>query len=441
MLVRKPAATALAVLILAAAPTGAASGRDPAHRCGAPPRDPARALPYSKAAADCGYFTNDPKPEYAPSFLYEIPVVFHVIQSTSGAGFVSAASIASQIDILNEDFRALSGSNGAPGVDTAIRFRLATVDPSGNPTTGITYTTNNTWWNDGGTYWNTLAWDTHRYLNVYTNLASDYLGYVPDFPQSGGLVGQKSDRVVCLWSTIGKNAPYGPPYDQGRTATHEIGHYLGLYHTFDGGCASAANCHNNGDLICDTNPEANPNFDCPPTTSCGFPAPIRNYMDYTDDLCMWEFTAEQARRMRCTLQFWRPLLAEIVPCNPPYGSGCAGSGGFVPELSLHDCAIPGSSVTLEIAPALGGAQAFLFFGTNAAAIPLGFGCTLNASPLLPLALGPLPLAGAGPGNGALALPATVPPSAPLTLRMQAFVADPGVPSGYCTTNGVELVID
>ena len=95
----------------------------------------------------------------------------------------------------------------------------------------------------------------------------------------------------------------------GRTLTHEIGHYLGLFHTFQGGCGSAA-CYTSGDLICDTNAESGPNFSCAgsPPSSCCSVDPIDNYMDYSDDLCMEKFTAEQVNRMRCSLINWRPLL-------------------------------------------------------------------------------------------------------------------------------------
>jgi hypothetical protein len=129
--------------------------------------------------------------------------------------------------------------------------------------------------------------------------------------------------VVIYWSTFGRNAPYGPPYDLGRTTTHEVGHYLGLWHPFDNGCgtATAPGCYTSGDRICDTNRESTPNFDCPDRFTCAgdtAPDPIENYMDYTDDVCMTEFTPEQARRMRCSLEFYRPNLYEIVSaatCN------------------------------------------------------------------------------------------------------------------------------
>ncbi len=151
-------------------------------RCGFPDRTTTGGA-FAPVPSDCSYVSTTIKPEYDPYLVYEIPVVFHVIQNSSGSGYLSPATIQDQIDVLNEDYQALPGSLGAPGINTRIRFRLASVDPTGNPTTGITYSTNNTWYNDGGQYWNTLAWDTNRYLIVYTNFTAGFFGYVPDWPQ------------------------------------------------------------------------------------------------------------------------------------------------------------------------------------------------------------------------------------------------------------------
>jgi hypothetical protein len=278
-----------------------ASAQTDRERCGTPPRS--LIPPNNIVPADCGYWTNSPDPQYDATFIYEIPVVFHVIQNNSGTGYLSPAKIQEQVDILNEDFQALPGSNGSPGFNSMIRFKLATTDPSGAASSGITYTTNNNWFNDNGSYWNTLAWNTNNYLNIYTNSAGGYLGYVPDIPQ-GGIVGQNLDRVVVAYDAVGY---VSGAYGLGRTTTHEVGHYLGLYHTFDGGCGSSSNCYGTGDLICDTNTQNNPTWGCPSnSSSCGNSNPFHNYMDYSDDVCMWEFTAEQSNRMRCTLENWRP---------------------------------------------------------------------------------------------------------------------------------------
>ncbi len=297
-----PFQLALGIALLVLTIANAANAQNP-RRCGSPARNLQAGVAF--APGDCAYSSNTVSPEYAVNSIYRIPVVVHVIQRNNGTGFIPDSMIHSQIDVLNEDFRAKPGTLGAPGYDTGIEFYLATEDPSGNPTTGITRHTNNTWYSDGGNYWSTLAWDTNRYLNIYTNNGGGALGYVPDIPQ-GNIVGQNRDRVVMLWETVGRNAPIGPPYNLGRTTTHEVGHYLGLYHTFDGGCSGS--CNTGGDLICDTNPEAQPNFGCGSSTSCGSSDPVNNYMDYSDDSCMNQFTYEQALRMRCTLEHWRSQL-------------------------------------------------------------------------------------------------------------------------------------
>jgi hypothetical protein len=139
----------------------------------------------------------------------------------------------------------------------------------------------------------------------------------PFLPADGGGsgIGNNNDRVVVLWSAFGRNSPL-PPFHQGRTATHEVGHYFGLEHTFNGGCSTATppGCYTSGDLICDTNSESSPVFGCPSSpSSCSTPDPFHNYMDYSDDTCMEEFTPEQSRRVRCTLEHWRTDLRNVPP--------------------------------------------------------------------------------------------------------------------------------
>ncbi|MGE3173863.1 MAG: zinc metalloprotease [Planctomycetota bacterium] len=263
-------------------------------------------------APDCSLNNTNPGP-WAPNGVLRIPVVVHVISNSGGTGNISDALVQSQITVLNEDFRALPGTAGAGGFDTEIEFFLATTDPLGNPTNGITRHSNTTWFGDTGSYWTSIAWDTQRYLNIYTNNAGGggVLGYVPGLPQSASSgLGTTADRVVCLWSAFGRPAAGGAPYNLGRTMTHEVGHYLGLYHTFQSGCGTAS-CYTTGDRICDTNAESGPRFGCTPSAvSCGNVDPVRNYMDYSDDACFTNFTAEQAARMRCTIANYRPNLAQ-----------------------------------------------------------------------------------------------------------------------------------
>ncbi len=272
------------------------------HRCGTPEPPPI----FEASPSDCSTNSTTIQPEYDPtpgSTIFQIPVVFHIIRRTDGTGEITDDLIRSQIDILNEDFRAIPGSLGAPGTDARIEFYLATQDPDGNPTTGINRVSNNTWYNDGGNFKSSLRWDTNRYLNIYTNSAGGALGYAT-FPSS---VGSSSDGVVLLWSSVGRDAPEGGRYDKGRTGTHEVGHYFGLHHTFNGGCG---NSYTSGDRIVDTVPENGPEYECVEQASAcgGGNNPIHNYMDYTPDECMYRFTPEQVNRMRCSLFHYRTDL-------------------------------------------------------------------------------------------------------------------------------------
>lgn len=266
------------------------------------------------APADCSLLSTSILPEYEPTedMVIEIPVVFHVVMDSAGQGDIPDALIYSQIDILNEDFRALPGTLGAPGNDATIQFTLTKVDPDGQPTTGINRYNNNQWYNDNNTMKPSLNWDTTRFLNIYTNTASGALGYATFPAQSAG---SPQDGVVLAWPYVGRDAPMGDIYNQGRTATHEVGHYLGLFHTFEGGCTSPTQGYSSGDLIADTVAEDQPQFQCIEQQSAcgGGPNPIHNYMDYTNDTCMDHFTPEQVNRMRCSILNYRATLMNLVP--------------------------------------------------------------------------------------------------------------------------------
>ncbi len=388
-----------------------------------------------RPASDCTSSATVIKPEYAAtvgSTLYRIPVVVHIIQSTSGQGQISDALVNSQIAVLNEDFQAILGTPGEDGNDARIEFFLATKDPSGNPTTGITRTTNNSWFNDSGTYYDSLNWNTNEYLNIYTNSASGALGYVPSLPQ-GGIVGANSDRVVILWSAFGRNAPIGPPFNLGRTATHEVGHYLGLYHTFDFGCGSGS-CYTSGDRICDTNPEANPVFGCPgSSTSCGSGDPFHNYMDYSDDPCYQEFTPEQVNRMRCTLTNWRVNLDDPILC------GTAASNAIrapAPNLNVYSAtpAVLGGVITMTVNDPASIAAVILAHGSPANfTLPSGYVLLVNrGSPFFfrfALALPPNQVSQGVPNDAALC---------GLTAYTQATLFRPGGVKVY--SNSVDLTV-
>ena len=245
--------------------------------------------------ADCSSSNTTIKAEYNASggVTYTIPVWVHEIRRKTGSlGTLVAGQVTSQITALNAAY----ASHG-------IQFTLA----------GTTLSKNNNWYNDTGTYYNTLARDVNNNINIYTNTASGNLGYAY-VPNGGGVVGNKWDRIVIYWKAMGNPGTYGAPYNEGDTTVHEVGHYLGLYHTFQGGCAAASGCANNGDLICDTPPEGAAHFSpCSDPATCGDPDPIHNFMDYSDDNCMYEFTANQQNRMRCTIANWRTRIPTSVP--------------------------------------------------------------------------------------------------------------------------------
>ena len=125
-----------------------------------------------------------------------------------------------------------------------------------------------------------------------------------------------------------------------------------------------------------------------------------------------------------------------------YGQGCAGTGAITPGLELSGTAEPGNTLTVAIEQGVGGGLALLLFGLQDASVPLAGGCSLLVSPVLQPVLGPFSLGGTGPGQGSLSFGAPIPPDlVPIvTVTMQAFVIDAGVPSGYANTNGVTLNI-
>ena len=230
-----------------------------------------------------------------------IPVVVHVLYKTAAQN-ITDAQVQSQIDVLNADYSKTNADvSGTPSLFAGlassmnIQFCLAKTDPNGNTTTGIihkaTTTTSFSDANDGAKY-NSLggdnAWDATKYLNIWVcNLGNGLLGYA-QFP--GGPVA--TDGVVILYSAFGSGGTAVAPYNKGRSATHEVGHWLNLRHVW--GDASCGN-----DLVNDTPTQSTSNFGCPafPHSTCGNTSDMfMNFMDYTDDPCMFMFSAGQVAR-------------------------------------------------------------------------------------------------------------------------------------------------
>ena len=206
-----------------------------------------------------------------------IPVYFHVIRNATGGGDVTDTKIANQIAVLNSAF----GSWGWT-------FNLVSTDRTNN---AIWYTAGPG--STGETQMkNALHRGTADDLNIYTNSPGGGLLGWATFPWNYNSAPTKDGVVILNQSVPGGTAA---PYNLGDTATHEVGHWMGLYHTFQGGCRGQ------GDLVSDTAAEKTPAYGCPTgRDTCRRNAgvdPINNFMDYTDDACMFEFTTGQDGRM------------------------------------------------------------------------------------------------------------------------------------------------
>ena len=272
-----------------------------------------------------------------------IPVIVHVIHDGEPIGNgtnISWAQISSQIDVLNEDYRRIMGTPGynthPDGADVEIEFCLATIGPDSNvlfepgvnrvdrnslslanPPYTVSYTKSNI---QPATYW-----DPDRYMNIWTvDLANDFLGYaqLPNsstLPDLGTNYGPAStDGVVIRPTSFGRVGNLEAPYDKGRTTTHEVGHWLGLWHIWgDGPCGD-------DDYCADTPAQDSENYGCPSNNiSCGTVDMVENYMDYTDDVCMNVFTVCQKNRMRTVMDNSprRGILASSPACSgeiPPF---------------------------------------------------------------------------------------------------------------------------
>jgi PKD repeat protein len=279
--------------------------------------------------------------------VYTIPVVFHVIHNGANVGVglnISNAQIMSQLQVLNEDFRKLNADTSLiPAAftglkaDCEINFCLAQTNPQGGATTGINRINYNTFgpttppfqksYIDATIKPNTI-WNPSNYLNIwvvpdYVDGIFDILGHAT-FPAGSGLSGLSApfgtatnDGVVVWYKACGRVGNVATPYHKGRTATHEIGHWLGLRHVW-----GDSNCGN--DFCGDTPTQQTANYGCvtyPHVTCNNGPNGdmFMNFLDYGDDLCLHMFTPNQKTRIQTVMSNspMRVALSQSTACNPP----------------------------------------------------------------------------------------------------------------------------
>lgn len=303
-----------------------------------------------------------------------IPVVVHVVHNRAlPEQNIGEEQIHSQITVLNQDFRATNPDVvKVPDVwkprvaDAQVEFRLATRDPNGKPTSGIIRTVTD----EGDFSWDDAVkasatggsdpWPSDQYLNLWVcQLGGGLLGYA-QFP--GGP--PQTDGVVILHSAFGTTGTAAAPFNGGRTATHEIGHWLNLYHIWgddDGACTS-------DDKVDDTPNQADANHGTPnfPRITCDNGPDgdmFVNYMDYTDDEAMFIFTRGQATRMNACLEGERASFV-VAPTDRVPVTATAPTSTAVPEMAqpspngeverlLHDSERLTSEVLNDIRAAIG----------------------------------------------------------------------------------------
>lgn len=269
--------------------------------------------------------------------LLTLPVIVHICHHGEAVGTgtnLSAARIYSQIQVLNEDFRRQFGTRGynsdPVGADAQISFCPVLLAPNGDSLAeiGIHRVNVDSLISIAPPYSPALIrqqilpktyWEPTRYLNIWVTEIEQYLGFA-QFPDSSTLSGvppssngdSATDGVVINYKNFGITGVATAKYNYGRTATHEMGHFLGLRHIWgDGGC--------DADDFCDDTPLAGKaNTQCDSANhSCGFRSMDNNYMDYTPDRCQNIFTQCQTQRMRTVLQLAprRRSLLNASPCG------------------------------------------------------------------------------------------------------------------------------
>jgi len=311
-------------------------------------------------------------PNSAQRAVITIPVVFHIVFRNTIQN-ISDAQILSQIEVLNEDFRLLNADFGpvTPAVfeplaaDFEIEFCLASLDPLGNPTTGINrVSTNDNGFDDDDQVKFTAqgganAWPRNKYLNIWVcdMDAAGILGYA-QFP--GDVAA--TDGVVLHYETVGRPPAnnFNTVYNLGRTATHEVGHWINLFHIWGNENAGCGSTGNGSDQVADTPVQDDANYGCKvhPSPSCSNGGDMfMNYMDYGDDVCLSMFTAGQKVRSLALFSAGGDRVSLLT------SNGC--SGNVAPPtptcLDTLNFPMPGTESVLLVS---GAGQSGFISGTN-----------------------------------------------------------------------------
>lgn len=270
-----------------------------------------------------------------------IPVVVHIIHTGEAEGVgnnISDAQILSAMVQLNERFRKTPGTQGdADGVDTEIEFCLASIDPDGNPTDGINRVDGSTvsGYSSGGICVISSSCSLNelavKNLSRWSNTAYYNIWVVSEIQNNGGgfgiqgfayLPGSSSlyDGMVIMNSCFGSLGTVNSWNNMGRTLTHEMGHGMGLYHSFEGDnggstCPSAVT----GDYVSDTDPHKRSSSTCPTGTNIctgsSLSNVVHNYMDYSSQTCADMYSQGQTDRMNAQINFFRSSLASSTTCT------------------------------------------------------------------------------------------------------------------------------
>ncbi len=335
-----------------------------------------RSLLFDKMNAE----RNNDMTETRSTNLYTIPVVIHIMhlgESIGTGSNISDAQAISAIDALNDDFRAFS-----TGIDSNIEYCLAKQDPNGNFSTGINRVDASGVCASGVGCYSSVGiipgpldvavkslslWPNDQYYNIWvvSGIGTGAIGYAY-FPGAPPAI----DGTVVQYDAFGTVGNLNSQTAQNKTLTHEVGHGMNLYHTFEGDgngttCPSNSNCLLDGDGLCDTPPHIRSPFNCNDTgtNACDGGSSnalyVHNYMEYSNESCRVEFTNDQIDRMRAAIDLFRPTLLTSIGCTP----GCTSvNANFTPSATSGPA---GTTITFNNTSSGGSNYLWLFDGQTA----------------------------------------------------------------------------